>query len=329
MFGSLRLALAICVVLFHAGNSPFGVRMGVSAVIVFFILSGYAMSGLYSTKFGLLKNAHHFYIERIIRIAPQYYFYLIVTFFMLYGLELWFSGFPARKLEWLDVFSNIALIPMGLAIYFPALLNFALIGQAVSLANEMIFYSLVPLIFVYRLSTMFACVVSLVVFFLATQSSISIVAYSYNYLPGPLIFFIIGHFLYKKAWKWLVACVIPLLINQIILIYRGEMQTGFNLDIYVGLWVGLMSIYMLMHLKPNKIDHWLGNASYGCFLGHYSALIAFRHYHFFDDNQLMFSVSLLFVSILAGFISYYFIEHPTIRYRRMWRSNKLNASLRM
>jgi peptidoglycan/LPS O-acetylase OafA/YrhL len=323
MFGFLRLTLAACVVLFHAGNSPFGVRMGVSAVIIFFMLSGYAMSGLYSSRFGTLKNAHHFYIERVIRIAPQYYFYLILTFIMLFGFELWFSGFPARKLEWVDVFSNITLIPMGLTIYFPALLNFALIGQAVSLANEMIFYLLVPIIFVYRLSTVLACVVSLVLFCLATQSEISIVAYSYNYLPGPLIFFIIGHFLYKKAWLGLAGSVVPLLVNQIILIQQGEMKSGFNLDIYIGLWVGLMTIYLLMHLKPNKIDHILGNASYGCFLGHYVMLIAFRHYHIFDNNLLMFSVSLLSISILAGFISHYLVEFPTIRYRHFWRNKNL------
>ena len=35
MFGFFRLVLVACVVLFHAGNSPCEVRIGVSAVIVF------------------------------------------------------------------------------------------------------------------------------------------------------------------------------------------------------------------------------------------------------------------------------------------------------
>jgi peptidoglycan/LPS O-acetylase OafA/YrhL len=288
------------------------------------MLSGFAMSGLYSTRFGGLRNAHHFYIERVIRIAPQYYFYLIITFIFLYGFEFWFSGFPARKLELVDVFSNIALIPMGLVIYFPSVLNFALIGQAVSLASEMIFYLLVPFIFVYRFATLLACLVSIIVFILATQSYISIVAYSYNFLPGPLIFFIIGHFLYKKQWTWLTMCVTFLLLNHVALVAREEMLTGFNLDIYVGFWVGLLLISFLMHKKPNKIDHFFGNASYGCFLGHYTILIVFRHYNIFDDDKVMFTIYLLVSSILAGFFSHYVIERPTIKYRRIWRSKKLN-----
>ena len=71
MFGYLRIILASIVVIFHAGYSPCGIRMGVSAVIVFFILSGLAMSGLYANGFATIMNAPHFYLERVTRIMPQ------------------------------------------------------------------------------------------------------------------------------------------------------------------------------------------------------------------------------------------------------------------
>ena len=326
MFGTLRLVLAALVVLFHAGNSPYEIRIGVSAVIVFYMISGFAMSGLYSTRF-FGRNVRHFYIERIIRIMPQYYFIWLCTFIMLYGFDIWIKDFPNKNLGIMDVFSNLTLIPMGLTIYFPFLMKFALIGHAVSLANEMIFYVLVPLVLVYRLVTVVAFIISMIVFCLATQSSISAVAFSYNYLPGPIIFFVIGHLLYIKKWNYLIVAIIPLAMNQLYLLYKGGMLTGFNLDIYVGFYVGFAAMLLLMNLKPNKLDHFLGTASYGCFLGHLPLLIAFRYFNIFENNLLMFSISLLFFSIIIGFISYFLVERPTQKYRYYWRDRSNNMRL--
>jgi len=293
--------------------------MGVSAVIVFYMISGFAMSGLYSTRF-YSKDFAYFYIERIIRIMPQYCFYLACTFCMLYGFDIWVSDYPSGNLGAMDVFSNVVLIPMGLTIYFPFLMDFALIGHAVSLANEMIFYMLVPLVLVYRLMSVVAAVISVLVFCLATHSSMSIVAYSYNYLPGPFIFFVIGHLLYLRKWNYIFAAMMPLILNQIYLLHIGEMSAGFNLDIYVGFYFGFMVMFLLMNYESNKIDHFLGAASYGCFLGHLPLLILFKYFKIFEDNLLMFSISLLFASILIGFISYYVVEKPMQKYKSVWRN---------
>jgi len=84
MFGTLRFFLALTVVAYHIGYHPMGLYIGVSAVMVFYMVSGYVMSALYTNRFVTVKNARYFYMERIIRIAPQYYFYLSIAFFLYY-----------------------------------------------------------------------------------------------------------------------------------------------------------------------------------------------------------------------------------------------------
>jgi peptidoglycan/LPS O-acetylase OafA/YrhL len=51
MFGGLPLGLAALVAVFRAGFTPFGLQIGTSAVVVFYIISGYAMTGLVTSRF--------------------------------------------------------------------------------------------------------------------------------------------------------------------------------------------------------------------------------------------------------------------------------------
>ena len=326
MFGALRFFLASLVVIYHAGYTPLGVRVGVSAVIVFYMISGFVISALYSSRFvdERATYALRFYIERFVRIAPQYYFYLIFFLFFLYNFDLWYPAFPAREFTLMDAFTNFTLIPMALTIYFPSLLQFAVIGQAVSLATECLFYFIVPLLHMFPRSffrhvSVIITMLSLIVFCLATNELLPIVIYSYNFLPGPLIFFFIGYFIYKRQWVYLGSIIFILLVNQSCLYHFGLLTAGFNLDIYVGLYFGLIIIPILKNKKTNYIDNLLGAISYGCFLGHGIILLAFRRYEILSHDKLIFTLLLLFLSLSAGCLSYFLVEKPTLKYRRQFR----------
>lgn len=71
MIGTLRLLLAAMVATSHTIPSPPQFQLGVPAVIVFFLLSGYAMRvELISKRFPRPEMARSFYLERFIHLAP-------------------------------------------------------------------------------------------------------------------------------------------------------------------------------------------------------------------------------------------------------------------
>jgi peptidoglycan/LPS O-acetylase OafA/YrhL len=96
----------------------------------------------------------------------------------------------------------------------------------------------------------------------------------------------------------------------------GQINKGFNKEIFLGLYFGAACIMLLRHLRPKKIDNWMGAVSYGCFLGHYPILVTLDHYGIFKESRIRFMFLLLFLSVLAGAVSYFLVELPTLKYRR-------------
>jgi peptidoglycan/LPS O-acetylase OafA/YrhL len=112
IFGVFRLFLAAVAVTFHAGLHPLGLYSGVSAVVVFYILSGYVITGMITTRFPGTKSFGAFMAERTIRIAPQYYFWIAVSFVFVLLLH-WTPIAPGKPSAWI-VFSFWRLIPLAL-----------------------------------------------------------------------------------------------------------------------------------------------------------------------------------------------------------------------
>lgn len=75
--GSLRLLLAFCVVLAHAGPVYGFTGMGGTAVPAFFIVSGFYMSLILTTKYGPGRT-WLFYSNRALRLYPVYWFILLL-----------------------------------------------------------------------------------------------------------------------------------------------------------------------------------------------------------------------------------------------------------
>ena len=74
--GIYRLLLSIFVAFSHMGITFYGYNPGVFAVISFFLLSGYAMRILIEKYYTEPFSVSGFYIDRAIKLFPQYIFYV-------------------------------------------------------------------------------------------------------------------------------------------------------------------------------------------------------------------------------------------------------------
>ena len=133
-------------------------------VDLFFVLSGFLITGiLYDTK----ENAHYFrnfYARRVLRIFPLYYTYIVVTCSAL-GAALWLRGYNAlivRALTdgaWASVYlTNLDVVLKGTKITF-------VFNHFWSLAIEEQFYLIWPLLVVFltRRRLQFLCLLLVIV----------------------------------------------------------------------------------------------------------------------------------------------------------------------
>src|SRR6266480_833174 len=171
--GILRIYLALCVIATHA-NSVFPWRMhdGQQAVQIFYIISGFYMSMVLSTRYATPRD---FYVSRIMRIFPPYWIVLIGTVALsgvaglLFHKWLLLKPYVTHPLErngatgfLLTAFSNLTLIGQdwvmflshdyGGPIHFTAafrsdpspLWHYLLVPQCWSIGVELTFYAFVP-----------------------------------------------------------------------------------------------------------------------------------------------------------------------------------------
>ena len=146
-FDILRLALAILVFFAHwniltsqnISNSIF--QLSGFAVDMFFIVSGFLIFWSFDND----QNKKHFYIKRFFRIFPLYAFLIILQ-------TLFFIGFSdGNTLEILKYFvANIFFLNFLAPSVVSALSGLevdAINGSLWTLKNEVVFYTLVPVIF--------------------------------------------------------------------------------------------------------------------------------------------------------------------------------------
>jgi len=86
--GALRLLLALSVVLSHAGGFlGFQLAGGAFAVLIFFMVSGFLMQLVLTTRYDPIKDLKLFYSNRILRIFPLYW----TTLATMLALSFWLS----------------------------------------------------------------------------------------------------------------------------------------------------------------------------------------------------------------------------------------------
>jgi len=328
MFGALRLILSYLVVASHV-EIPHAIDMGSSAVVVFFLLSGYVMTATIRRYYSALREYKLFLIERAARIFPQYLFWVLACVGWIAVFDRgWLPVTPQIVAE------NIALIPgmYGVFDLRPFLTGIRYVTQTWSLSLEWHFYMLLPFIVIIPHLRAIAFTVSIFIFTLATFGIISPYLFSFHLLPGVLFIFLIGSVIFDERARnaivprlWLPLSV--LLILGIVSNTLRPLQYGYLAELYIGIFIGLPVVWCLAHIESNRIDMFLGNLSYGVFLCHNLVLEILSKVGGLHSVWWILFFACLISTVFSG-ISYMLVERPLVRWRHSMRKRAQKSELK-
>ncbi len=320
--GTYRLLLAIAVALSHMGVQVGGLNPGVMAVISFFLISGFVMTGLVRTYYMQLHSIHLFYVDRAARIFPQYLFFLLGTL-----LCHWALGFKSPFLgeaTLFGLFANVTVIPMDFYMFSPAVAQTMYIPQAWSLGLELMFYLMFPLIIIgkVRMSTL---LLSLLVWIAAAFGAMNADIWGYRLLPGTLFMFLLGSCIYDARKPSLRhPAVLVLLVGigcAVALSVTGKLESPYNREVMLGLLVGVVVLFYLAQTGRGAWDDWLGNLSYGVFLCHFLVIWLFET---MGIGRNAWTIGLMVVvSVVLAYASYMGVERPVLQWRYRLRKKRV------
>jgi peptidoglycan/LPS O-acetylase OafA/YrhL len=305
MHGYVRLFLSTLVVLSHLGH-PGALNVGVSAVVVFYMLSGYVVTHLIHKYFppGRLIS---FYIERFLRIYPTY-----LLFLLLVSLFLWTTGFSSPNLTPVKAIANLTIIPLNYYMFIDVAIirDLSALPPAWSLGAEIQAYLLLPLI-IRSVSAKWAVgLSSLLIFSAAAVGIFDADIWGYRLLPGILFIFLTGAALCKTiktpdlvdtfdrrfpilCWIWLLVLLLGLVVTYHLQAFSGATILGFLIGLPLVIYTSKSPIRL-------PLDGLLGQLSYGLFLIHMPVSWAFEHFLSVPVDSKKAFVFVMFVSIMLS-----------------------------
>ena len=325
MFGTLRLLLALLVAISHVGYDR---SWGVTAVVVFYLISGFVMTGLVRKYYLGGAAALHFYIDRAARIYPQYLFFLCLTALLLAvsGIE---SGYVSGQVNAKSVLYNLTIVPLNFFM-FNGIDKVTLLPPAWSLGTEVQFYMILPFILINGWTRCFLAL-SLIIFSFASFQIINIDWYGYRLLPGVLFIFLTGSLLYdySSGDKTLGRSILGLCLYMSALFLAVAVIRGAGLpankEVFIGFLLGATVVLYLSSFKRKLLDEVMGNISYGVFLSHCLVLFFAQRYGLFDPKAS--PVMYLSSAIVLGVVGFYAVERPFVQFRRQFRLAKVGPEI--
>jgi peptidoglycan/LPS O-acetylase OafA/YrhL len=329
--GTLRLILALLVLLSHADWRWLGLNPGVMAVMGFYLICGFVMAGLISRHYAAPGRARWFYLDRAARLLPQYAVVVGVTL-------LWHlvtatpTAFLTRAPSMGDLLNNLSVVPLN---YY--MVNgsdqYTLIPPAWSLGAEIQFYLLAPWLAWRPRWAWVLAAATLGVHALAWHDQLNTDWFGYRLLPGVLWVFILGMGLFhlqRSATRWALwapALAAPVLAGLVwaYLQHRGLLLKPFHQEVLIGWGLGVPLLIAVAQLAPRlpaaaqRIDDWAGNASYGVFLNHFLLIWWLMP----EANRSATQLALLAVcSVALSSALQWAVERPVLRWRRSLRMSQ-------
>ena len=330
--GIYRLLLSFLVAYSHIGPSLSGnINVGVSSVVSFFLLSGFVMTALINKYYLDSKIIYKFYIERIMRLFPQFLFYSILTYVFASLLNLrhnWLQALPSPG----SAFLQMLMLPLNFHHSFPNML----LPQAWSLGLELIFYMVIPII-IYKRAEFTVFFISIFVFLLAYFKIINNDLWAYRLLPGNIFIFLLGSYIYRfnnRRGAILVAAVFSISLFFLFLTWTFPyLATEVNRSMAVGLAVGGAVVFLLKS-KSAEVHNskWMpsaGDISYGVFLNHnfVVGILAILNFTNNGGNNISYIISVFFISTILSYVTFILIEGPISRKRRKMRDQMARDTL--
>lgn len=300
---------------------------GFIGVDVFFVISGFLMT---SIILGEREKSdfsfYNFYLKRLKRIFPAYLFLLLIVasagFFIYLNRDFW--GFQKAVGASFLFVSNL-LFARGDS-YFGARLEDNPFLHTWSLAVEMQFYLLLPLILIFIKRKFLPAVVILLIVALTAYANISIytsddTSIKYFSLPARIPEFLIGTLYsislrnkinFSRVNNNVIAFVsLTLLVLSAILIDKSTPFPGIAALIPTIATANLLVTgnNFISDFFAKKIPSYIGELSYSLYLWHWPFIAYIRYY---NDEYTLTTGEVVFVCILTSllaWISYRFIEN--------------------
>jgi len=333
-FRGLAVFLLCCYHFLHFFSFAF------ASVDLFFVLSGFLITGKLVEALGSKNYFRNFYINRILRIVPLCFTVLLIFFVLIPVLLPSFVSASFKELLQQQVYywtftANIQDALQG----WP--LNITLI-HFWSLACEMQFYLVWPFVIYFFYKKKGSLVIILVVF-----SLLSILfrvyandywhlrfAYRHVLLPSRLDSFCAGALLYlafsgdkitpyKKAFGFIIAFV-PCIVLLIMAVIKAPWHFGvefvskYGYTLNVIFWFALVAFALTPgsnfceRLLSGRVMTSLGKYSYGIYVFHLPVYIIIAKKNLFntgpEDKTLLLAVVAFAVSCVCGFASFHLLE---------------------
>jgi peptidoglycan/LPS O-acetylase OafA/YrhL len=319
--GTLRLVLALAVLLSHADARLFGFNQGVIAVIGFYLISGYMMAGLLHRHYATPGLVPLFYADRALRLFPQYLLYAGITLaWQLWGGER--TLFLTREPGATDLLNNLLLVPLNYYMYNGAD-GYMLIPPGWSLGAELQFYLLVPFMALWPRLGLALAALSVAVHVLALHGVLNTDWFGYRLLPGVLWVFAAGMLMFhwhraspKRAAVLAWGAPVAALLVLSYLRARGLHAAPYHQEVLAGWALGLPLLHWLARRSSDRWDELAGDLAYGVFLNHF--LLIWLFFPQPGRTPLQWA-ALALCSVALSFVSQRVLERPVLSLRRRMR----------
>ncbi len=360
--GALRFYLALCVVMAHVAKFPFIIGISPqSAVMIFFIISGFYMTMILNKTYIGQGSSMIFFFNRFMRLWPI--FIIITLCSMIAPLLLSHYGDNPNNWIWAAMhggaksieavicilFSNFFMVLHDWQFYFSRDISegFSLITgfsggtdlsvydyvpQAWSIGVEICFYLLAPLIVRSMRAILSVAVISLLINLFWIHVGARFEPWRYMFLPSVLYLFMMGaagyHFFFKgwiksSNWKdWLLL----LMTLLILLIVSNKVNADRPLYIAFEPFKFLnyaIAIPILFTITKNwRIDRFIGELSYPLYLCHLLVLHVVKALT--PTGEIGRGIMVIIISIIVSILLYFTVDYPI----NLWR-HKLSKRFMM
>jgi peptidoglycan/LPS O-acetylase OafA/YrhL len=315
--GILRFLLALAVVVVHTshmyGFDSYGLKLtgGVVAVQTFYMISGFYMALILSTKYVGKGSYGLFLSNRFLRIYPAYWVVLVLTLAVSasgsfthifgFGLEDYVGNrhilSPVALFFLITtnliLFGQDAVLFLGIdssgGLYFttnfmatkPGVYTFMPLPQAWTLSLELMFYVIAPFFVKRRTSTLISVIfVSLLLrLYIYFGAGLYQDPWTYRFFPTELAFFLAGVVSYRlyvligDKSVGNMPTIATLLVVGVTVAYQWFPGGATKQWLYYSLVWALMPLLFMFSKSKGSMDGWIGELSYPIYISHIFVLL--------------------------------------------------------
>lgn len=349
----LRGIAVFSVMLYHC-FPVMATKLGWTGVDLFFVLSGFLITGILLDTRQSPNYYKNFIVRRILRIFPLYYFVLILVLLLIPFLFNGFLGpgftYYLNHQRWFWLYSQNWLYSRD---GFP---DNKILVHLWSLAVEEQFYIFWPWVikFLPGKKLLWACI-SLACFSILFRMQIGSdlfhgVTYSYvatlsrmdALLIGSIIAILIREMpdILEKAVPIVAFITVPIIILGVVIQKSANFFLLPSVYTFIDLFFGCLLVYslsagkrgMMARIATNKILIFLGKYSYGLYVYHYVIYILLErklqpHLASFTGGTfpaiILTGISAITLSLMISILSYRYLEHPFLKLKKFFENQSV------